>query len=42
MSSSLHEILWKNKAEEPPSSTAQLQDNEDIQLKEQETQEDAA
>ncbi|CAJ1075413.1 choline transporter-like protein 2 isoform X2 [Xyrichtys novacula] len=30
MSSTLHEILWKNEAEEPTSSSAQQQDNEDL------------
>ncbi|XP_044186093.1 choline transporter-like protein 2 isoform X2 [Thunnus albacares] len=45
MSSTLHEILWKNKAEDPSSSSAQQQDDEDVQLKQQQqqqTQEDAA
>ncbi|XP_038549517.1 choline transporter-like protein 2 isoform X2 [Micropterus salmoides] len=35
MSSTLHEILWKNKAEDPPSSSALQHDDEDIQLKRQ-------
>ncbi|XP_070703550.1 choline transporter-like protein 2 isoform X2 [Pempheris klunzingeri] len=42
MSSTLHEILWENKAEDPPSSSARQQDDEDIRLKEQQAQEDAA
>uniref|UniRef100_A0A3Q3W290 Choline transporter-like protein n=1 Tax=Mola mola TaxID=94237 RepID=A0A3Q3W290_MOLML len=41
MSSTLHEILWKSKAEAPSSSSAQLQDNDDIQLKQEQIQEDA-
>lgn len=40
MSSSLREILWKNKAEDPSPSSAQQQDDEDIQLKPQETQQE--
>ncbi|XP_049924273.1 choline transporter-like protein 2 isoform X2 [Epinephelus moara] len=45
MSSTLHEILWKNAAEDPPPNSAPQQDNEDIQLKQQQAQdqdEDAA
>uniref|UniRef100_A0A7N6C3F5 Choline transporter-like protein n=1 Tax=Anabas testudineus TaxID=64144 RepID=A0A7N6C3F5_ANATE len=41
MSSSLREILWKNKAEDPSASSAQQQDDEDdIQLKQQQTRQD--
>uniref|UniRef100_A0A4W6ECJ8 Choline transporter-like protein n=1 Tax=Lates calcarifer TaxID=8187 RepID=A0A4W6ECJ8_LATCA len=40
MSSTLHEILWKNKAEDPSSSAAQQQDSEDIQLKQQQTKDE--
>lgn len=40
MSSTLHEILWKNKAED--ASASQLQDGEDVQLKQQEAQEEDA
>ncbi|XP_035471999.2 choline transporter-like protein 2 isoform X2 [Scophthalmus maximus] len=39
MSSTLHEILWKNKAEDPPSSSLQ-QDDEDVQSKQQQTKEE--
>uniref|UniRef100_A0A8C4H5J2 Choline transporter-like protein n=1 Tax=Dicentrarchus labrax TaxID=13489 RepID=A0A8C4H5J2_DICLA len=42
MSSTLHEILWKNKAEEPSSSAARQQDDEDIRLKQQQAQEEDA
>ncbi|XP_073350116.1 choline transporter-like protein 2 isoform X2 [Pagrus major] len=42
MSSTLHEILWKNKAEDLPSSSAQQQDDEDIQLKPQKAEEEDA
>uniref|UniRef100_A0A671Y4V3 Choline transporter-like protein n=1 Tax=Sparus aurata TaxID=8175 RepID=A0A671Y4V3_SPAAU len=42
MSSTLHEILWKNKAEDLPSSSAQQQDDEDIQLKPKQAEEEDA
>ncbi|XP_070780077.1 choline transporter-like protein 2 isoform X3 [Enoplosus armatus] len=42
MSSTLHEILWKNKAEDPSSSSAQQQDDEDLQLKQQQAEEEDA
>ncbi|XP_062294357.1 choline transporter-like protein 2 isoform X2 [Scomber scombrus] len=42
MSATLHEILSQNKAEDPSSSSAQQHDDEDVQAKEQQTQEDAA
>ncbi|XP_076609163.1 choline transporter-like protein 2 isoform X2 [Chaetodon auriga] len=42
MSSTLHEILWKNKAEDPSSSSAQQQDDEDVQLKRQQAEEEDA
>lgn len=42
MSSTLHEILWKNKAEDLPSSSAQRQDDEDIQLKPKQAEEEDA
>ncbi|KAM7372450.1 hypothetical protein PAMP_009614 [Pampus punctatissimus] len=35
MPSTLHEILWENKTEDPSSSAAQKQDDEDVQLKQQ-------
>ncbi|XP_029364153.1 choline transporter-like protein 2 isoform X2 [Echeneis naucrates] len=41
MSSSLHEILWKNKAEDPASATLQ-QDDEDPQMNQHETKEEDA
>ncbi|XP_045889484.1 choline transporter-like protein 2 isoform X1 [Micropterus dolomieu] len=41
MSSTLHEILWKNKAEDPPSSSALQNDDEDIQLKRQQEEDTA-
>uniref|UniRef100_A0A3B4U059 Choline transporter-like protein n=1 Tax=Seriola dumerili TaxID=41447 RepID=A0A3B4U059_SERDU len=42
MSSTLHEILWKNMAEDPTPSSAQQQDNEDLQLREQQAKEEDA
>lgn len=42
MSSTLHEILWKNRAEDLPSSSAQQQDDEDIQLKPKQAEEEDA
>ncbi|XP_040917563.1 choline transporter-like protein 2 isoform X2 [Toxotes jaculatrix] len=42
MSSTLHEILWKNKAEDPSSSSAHQLDNEDIQLEQQQAKEEDA
>ncbi|XP_023272091.1 choline transporter-like protein 2 isoform X2 [Seriola lalandi dorsalis] len=42
MSSTLHEILWKNMAEDPTPSSAQQQDNQDLQLREQQAREENA
>ncbi|XP_071330662.1 choline transporter-like protein 2 isoform X2 [Trachinotus anak] len=42
MSSALHEILLKNKAEDPSSPSAQQQDDEDLQSKQQQTKEEDA
>ncbi|XP_071774571.2 choline transporter-like protein 2 isoform X1 [Centroberyx gerrardi] len=38
MSSTLHEILWENKAEDPSSAQLQQPEDEDVQLKQQQTQ----